>query len=53
VLDVTSFSLTNLRLVAANWFSANILMFTALITAACVLLMIATSLMLKQLGRRQ
>jgi hypothetical protein len=52
-LNVTSFSPANLRLVAANWFSANILMFTALIAAACVLLMTATSLMLKQLGRRQ
>lgn len=53
VLDVKNFSLGNLRLVAANWFSANILMFAALIAVACVLLMAATATMLKQLGRRQ
>lgn len=52
-LDVTSFSLSNLRFVAANWFSGNILMFTALIALACVLLMLSTALLLKQVGRRE
>lgn len=53
VLDVTDFSPTNLRFVAANWFSGNILMFSALIAAACILLMLATSFLLRQRGRRQ
>ena len=43
----------NLRLVAANWFSGNILAFTGLIALAAVLLMFATSGVLTQIGRRK
>ncbi|UVF19392.1 cellulose biosynthesis cyclic di-GMP-binding regulatory protein BcsB [Microvirga terrae] len=45
-------SLTNLRLVAANWMSANILPYALLLLACCTFLGIATSLLLNRLGRR-
>jgi hypothetical protein len=45
------FSLANLRVVAANWFSGNILYFTGAIIAAALLLMTATSLMLARMGQ--
>lgn len=45
-------SLTNLRLVAANWMSANILQYALILLACCVFLGIATSLLLSRLGRR-
>lgn len=51
VIEVSSFSPANLRFVAANWFSGNILMFTALVASACVLLMLATSFLLGQRRR--
>lgn len=45
-------SLTNLRLVAANWMSANILPYAILMLACCTFLGVATSLLLNRLGRR-
>jgi len=45
-------SLTNLRLVAANWMSANILPYAVLMLACCAFLGVATSLLLNRLGRR-
>jgi hypothetical protein len=45
------FSIGNLRLVAANWMSVNILQYALLLVACCALLGIATYLLLKQLRR--
>jgi hypothetical protein len=45
-------SLTNLRLVAANWMSANILQYALLMLVCCVFLGAATYLLLNRLGRR-
>jgi len=45
------FSLLNLRLVAANWMSANILQYALVMLACCVFLGTATYLLLKRLGR--
>nr|WP_246408252.1 cellulose biosynthesis cyclic di-GMP-binding regulatory protein BcsB [Microvirga lupini] len=45
-------SLTNLRLVAANWMSANILQYALVMLACCTFLGIATALLLSRLGRR-
>ena len=45
------FSLLNLRLVAANWMSANILRYALLLVACCLLLGTGTYLLLKRLGR--
>ena len=45
-------SLKNLRLVAANWMSANILPYAFLLLACCTVLGIATSLLLNRMGRR-
>lgn len=45
------FSLWNLRLVAANWMSVNILQYALLIVACCTLLGAATYLLLNRLGR--
>ncbi len=42
---------TNLRRIAANWFSGNILYFTLAIVLGAVLLMLATSRMLTRIGR--
>jgi cellulose synthase operon protein B len=44
-------SLTNLRLVAANWMSANILQYALVMLACCTFLGIATALLLSRLGR--
>ncbi|WP_448955535.1 cellulose biosynthesis cyclic di-GMP-binding regulatory protein BcsB [Labrys neptuniae] len=46
----TSFS--NLRLIAANWLSENLLAFAFLLFAACLLLGLATALLLSRIGRR-
>jgi hypothetical protein len=46
------FSLLNLRLVAANWMSINILQYALLMVACCTLLGAATYLLLGRLGRR-
>ncbi|MDV3253167.1 cellulose biosynthesis cyclic di-GMP-binding regulatory protein BcsB [Devosia sp. BK] len=45
------FSPTNLRRIAANWFSGNILYFTFAIVLGAVLLMLMTSRMLTRIGR--
>nr|WP_279306552.1 cellulose biosynthesis cyclic di-GMP-binding regulatory protein BcsB [Microvirga solisilvae] len=45
------FSLFNLRLVAANWMSANILQYALLLVAFCLFLGTGTYLLLKRLGR--
>lgn len=46
------FSLTNMRLVLANWMSTNIITFALALLGACIGLGIATSFMLGRLGRR-
>ncbi len=46
-------SFSNARLIAANWFSGNILYFAALIILAAILLTLASSFVLSQLGRRE
>lgn len=53
IIETQPLSLTNLRLVAANWFSGNLLYFAGAIALVGVLLMAATSFVLTQLGRRQ
>lgn len=45
------FSLPNLRLVAANWMSANILQYALVMVVCCLFLGSATYLLLKRLGR--
>ncbi|WP_414472229.1 cellulose biosynthesis cyclic di-GMP-binding regulatory protein BcsB [Microvirga sp. M2] len=45
------FSLLNMRLVAANWMSANILQYALLMMACCLFLGTGTYLLLKRLGR--
>ena len=45
-------SLANARLIAANWLSENILAFSLLLFAACLLLGLATALFLSRLGRK-
>ncbi|KKB07373.1 cellulose biosynthesis cyclic di-GMP-binding regulatory protein BcsB [Devosia chinhatensis] len=51
--ETQPFSFANARLIAANWFSGNIVYFTLAIIAAAVLLTLASSAVLSQLGRRQ
>lgn len=46
------FSLTNMRLILANWMSNNIGAYALTLLAACIALGIGTSLMLGRLGRR-
>ncbi|NIX78295.1 cellulose biosynthesis cyclic di-GMP-binding regulatory protein BcsB [Microvirga terricola] len=46
------FSFLNLRLVAANWMSINILQYALLMVACCIVLGLATHLLLSRLGRR-
>ncbi len=53
IIETQPLSLTNMRLVAANWFSGNLLYFAGAIAVVAVLLMAATSFVLTQLGRRQ
>jgi len=45
------FSLLNMRLVAANWMSANILQYALLMVTCCLILGTGTYLLLKRLGR--
>jgi hypothetical protein len=45
-------SLTNMRLVAANWMSDNILQYALVMLACCTVLGVATALLLSRLGRR-
>ncbi len=53
VIQTQPWSFFNLRRVAANWFSQNILAFTALMAGAAVLLMLATSMVLGNVGRQK
>ena len=53
IVETQAFSPWNIRRVAANWFSGNILAFTAALAAAAVLLMLATSLVLAKVGREE
>ncbi len=46
-------SLSNYRLIAANWLSTNILTYAVLLTALSVLLGLVTAMMLNNLGRRE
>ncbi|CAN7700687.1 cellulose biosynthesis cyclic di-GMP-binding regulatory protein BcsB [Pararhizobium sp. LjRoot238] len=46
-------SLSNYRLIAANWLSTNILTYAVLLTALSVLLGLATAMLLNNLGRRE
>lgn len=46
------FSLSNMRLVLANWMSSNIGIYALALLAACISLGIGTSLMIGRLGRR-
>lgn len=47
------FSIWNMRLVAANWFSGNILIFSGVLAVAAILLMMVTALMLGRVGRQK
>ncbi len=53
LVQTQPFSLLNLRLVAANWFSGNILLFTAALAGMGVLLMAVTALVLGRVGRQK
>lgn len=53
VIQTQPLSLWNLRLVAANWFSGNILLFTGALAAAALMLMLATALVLGRVGRQK
>ncbi|MBK1795973.1 cellulose biosynthesis cyclic di-GMP-binding regulatory protein BcsB [Devosia sp. WQ 349] len=53
LVNTQPFSFANMRLVAANWFSGNILFFAGAIMAMGVLLMFATSFVLNAVGRRE
>ena len=46
-------SLSNFRLIVANWLSSNILSYALLLVAACVGLGVVTTALLSRLGRRQ
>ena len=43
---------TNLRMVATNWLSKNLLVYGGLLLGLCILLGIATSWLLKSVGRQ-
>lgn len=53
LVQTQPFSLFNLRLVAANWLSTNVLEFTALLAGVTLLLTLVTAALLRSLGRRQ
>ena len=53
IVQTQPFSLANIRMVAANWLSTNVLEFTALLAAVAILLMAVTGLLLRSLGRHQ
>lgn len=53
LVQTQPFSIWNLRLVAANWFSGNILIFTGVLAGAAILLMMATALVLGRAGRQK
>ena len=45
------FSINNLRLVAANWLSANIVFYAVVLVLLCGILGICTTALLRRLGR--
>jgi len=51
IVQTQPWSVGNMRLLAANWLSANILQFTALLAGTALLLTLATAALLKSLGR--
>ena len=53
LIQTQPFSIWNFRLIAANWFSGNILVFALIIGFAAVVLMLATTLVLRAVGRRK
>ncbi len=52
VVQTQPFSLQNFRLVVANWFSGNILLFTAALGLAALVLMMTTAAVLGKVGRK-
>ncbi|SIQ90277.1 cellulose synthase subunit [Rhizobium sp. RU35A] len=46
------FSLANMRLIATNWLSSNILIYAIVVVVLCAILGVATTLMLSKMGRR-
>ncbi|MBP2551173.1 hypothetical protein J2858_004113 [Neorhizobium galegae] len=48
----TTPSIANYRLIAANWFSTNILIYAGLVVVVCAFLGTATMVMLSRMGRR-
>lgn len=52
LVQTQPFSIWNMRLVAANWFSGNILIFTSVLAGAAILLMMATALVLSRVGQK-
>jgi len=53
IVQTQPFSISNIRMVVANWLSTNVLEFTALLAAVAILLMLITGLLLRSLGRHQ
>ena len=47
----SDFSLNNIRLVAANWLSANIVVYSVALVLLCCVLGICTTFLLRRLGR--
>jgi len=52
VQQTQPFSLTNARLMAANWLSTNVLQFTLLLGAVALVLTLVTAALLRTLGRK-
>ncbi len=51
-VETRPFSVTNTRQVLANWLSANMIFYAAALLGLCTILGLATSMMLKGLGRK-
>jgi hypothetical protein len=51
-LPTQPFSIANLRLIAANWLSENILAYSLLLLATCLLLGLATARLVSRIGRQ-
>ena len=52
IVQTQPFSILNIRLVAANWLSTNVLYFTLLMAAITLILTLATAALLRTLGRK-
>ena len=52
IVQTQPFSIFNIRMVAANWLSTNVLQFTLLMAAVTIILTLATAALLRTLGRR-